>query len=206
MPIAQVIENIYQNIDRDYYTKVLVKRLHRIDRTMSGEAREKFGAFIPDGDLGKFAKELPEKIKNDFTNTMTLLRHKDFQDLLLNYERAKRTFVVGYEIEDNVSSDVMIRLGPEYQKPEDYLEAFARFVKENPEQIEAIKILTERPKQWNTKALTELRAKLKLNKFSEKELQKAHQLVYKKALADIISMVKHAAREEEPITSAVGTC
>ncbi|MFH0789696.1 MAG: type I restriction-modification enzyme R subunit C-terminal domain-containing protein [Pseudomonadota bacterium] len=96
----------------------------------------------------------------------------------------------------------MIRLGPDYQKPEDYLEAFARFVKENPDQIEAIKILTERPKQWNAGALKELRAKLNLNKFTEKELQKAHWLVYKKALADIISMVKHAAKEEEPIISA----
>lgn len=202
VPIAQVIENIYQNIDRDYYTKVLVKRLHRIDRTMSGQAREQFSAFIPDGDLGKFAKELPGKIRIDFTNTLALLRQKNFQDLLVNYERAKRTFVVGYEIEDNVSSKVMIRLGPDYQKPEDYLEAFTRFVKENPEKIEAIKILTERPKQWNAGALKELRAKLNLNKFPEKELQKAHQLVYKKALADIISMVKHAAMEDEPITSA----
>jgi len=202
VPIAQVIENIYQNIDRDYYTKVLVKRLHRIDRTMSGKARERFAAFIPDGDLGKFAKDLPGKIKNNFANTLALLRNKDFQDLLVNYERAKRSFVVGYEIEDTVSSDVMIRLGPEYQKPEDYLQAFTRFVKENPEKIEAIKILTERPKQWNAGALKELRVKLNLNKYPEKELQKAHQLVYKKALADIISMVKHAAREEEPITSA----
>jgi type I restriction enzyme, R subunit len=202
VPIAQVIENIYQNIDRDYYTKVLVKRLHRIDRTMSGKAREQFSDLIPNGDLGIFAKELPGKIRNDFTNTMALLRQKDFQDLLVHYERAKRTFVVGYEIEDTVSSDVMIRLGPDYQKPEDYLQAFARFVKENPDQIEAIKILMERPKQWNARALKELRIKLNLNKFPEKELQKAHRLVYKKALADIISMVRHAAREEEPITSA----
>ena len=34
------------------------------------------------------------------------------------------------------------------------------------------------------------------------ELQKAHKLVYNKALADIISMVKHAARDEEPILTA----
>ena len=93
----------------------------------------------------------------------------------------------------------MIRAGREYQKPEDYLDAFARFVRENPEQIEAIRILLERPKDWKTEALKELREKLALNKFPEKDLQKAHQLVYHKALADIISMVKHAARQEEPI-------
>ena len=33
-------------------------------------------------------------------------------------------------------------------------------------------------------------------------MQKAHQLTYHKALVDIISMVKHAAREEEPLFTA----
>jgi type I restriction enzyme R subunit len=169
---------------------------------MSGAAREKLSLYIPDGDLGRFARELPGNIGKEFTKTLALLRDKDFQEVLLNYERAKRTFLVGYEIEDDVSSDVMIRMGSDYQKPEDYLDAFVRFVRENPDHIEAIKILMERPKQWNTRALKELREKLRLNKFDEKELQRAHQLVYRKALADIISMVKHAARQEEPITSA----
>ena len=59
IPLGQVIENIYQNIDRQYYTKVLVKRLRRIDKDMSGEAREKFATYIPDGDMGKFARETP---------------------------------------------------------------------------------------------------------------------------------------------------
>jgi len=76
---------------------------------------------------------------------MNLLRNKDFQDLLVNYERAKRTFLVGYEVEDDVSSEVMIRMGNDYQKPEDYLDSFTRFVRENPEHIEAIKILLKRP-------------------------------------------------------------
>jgi len=75
-------------------------------------------------------------------------------------------------------------------------------VRENPEHIEAIKILLKRPKDWKTEVLKELREKLALNKFPEKELRKAHRLVYNKALADIISMVKHAAVKEEPIYSS----
>jgi len=59
--LHQAIENIYQNIDRDYFVKVLVKRLHRIDRTMSGDAREEFARYISDGDVGKFAGELTQK-------------------------------------------------------------------------------------------------------------------------------------------------
>jgi type I restriction enzyme, R subunit len=200
--ISQVIENIWQNIDRAYFVKILVKRLHRIHRSMSCKAREKFAQYIPDGDVGRFAEKLPIAIKDDFMNTMELLRNKDFQDLLINYERAKKVFLVGYEIEDKVSSEAMIRVGPDYQKPEDYLDSFAIFVRENPEHIDAIKVLLERPKDWKTDVLKDLRENLAINKFPETELRKAHKLVYHKALADIISMVKHAAREEEEIYSA----
>ena len=200
--IQQVIENIYQNADRDYYIKVLVKRLRRIERTMSGEAREMFANFISDGDMGRFAGELSERLKKDFTNTMNLLRNEKFQDLLLNYPRAKKSFLVGYRVQDDVASEVMLRRGKEYQKPEDYLVSFARFVQENKEQIEAIQVLLQKPKEWKTGVLNDLRKKLTLNDFSEKELQKAHKLVYHKDLADIISMVKHAAKDEEPIFTA----
>lgn len=201
VPLSQVIENIYQNNDRDYYTKVLIKRLRRIEKDMSGEAREKFAAWIPDGNIGKFAADLTQRIRNDFTSTMKLLRNKDFQDLILNYPRAKRTFTIGYDVKDTVESAVMIRRGQEYQKPEDYLSAFSRFVKENPDHINAIRILLERPKEWKTSALNELTDKLKQNNFAPGELEKAHKLVYKK-LADIISMVKHAARDTEPVMTA----
>jgi len=202
LTLQQVIENIYQNIDRQYHVNVLVKRLRRIEKEMSGEAREKFAIHIPDGDVGRFASELADKIKKDFTKTMKLLRDKDFQDLLLNYPRAKRSFLIGYEVKDTVTSEVMIKRGAEYQKPEDYLVAFSEFVKKNPEHIEAIRILLERPKDWKTAVLNELVEKLKQNKFPPDDLEKAHKFVYKKPLVDIISMVKHAAKEQEPILTA----
>ncbi len=196
--IAQVIENIYQNIDREYFTKVLIKRLRRIEKNMSGEATEKFAMYIPDGDVGKYASNLSRLLKEDFSGTIKLLRDKDFQDLLVNYPRAKRQFFVGYEIQDEVTSEKLI-MG---EKPTDYINSFMKFVKENQEHILAIKILLEKPKEWNTSALNELRERLTQNKFPEKYLQEAHKLVYNKSLADIISMVKHAAKQEEPIYTA----
>jgi len=96
----------------------------------------------------------------------------------------------------------MFRVGQDYQKPEDYLDGFARFVRDNPEQIEAITILLNRPKEWRTRTLNELREKLARNNYDEKILQRAHKLVHNKALADIISMIKHAALEAEPIFTA----
>lgn len=55
LTIKELIEKIYQNEDREANAKKLSKRLHRIEKDMSGNARDKFKAYIPDGDMGKFA-------------------------------------------------------------------------------------------------------------------------------------------------------
>jgi type I restriction enzyme R subunit len=203
--IKQVIDDIWNNRDREYNTRCLAKRLQRIDKEMSGKAREMFAAYIANGDMATYAAELPGRLRKDFTGTMTLLRDENFQRLLVDYERAQRLFVKAYETEDAVSSSWLVRGadGKEY-KPEDYLVAFARFVKDNPAKVEAIAILLDRPKEWSTDALGELRQKLAASteRFTVPQLQKAHQLQYNKALVDIISMVKHAAREQEPLYTA----
>src|ERR1019366_4037297 len=85
--ITEIIEDIWNNRDRDYNIHRLVKRLQRIDKEMSGEARDMFAAFIPQGDLAKYASDLPRQLRTDFVERMKLLREKSFQDLLVNYHR-----------------------------------------------------------------------------------------------------------------------
>src|SRR5438094_1916109 len=200
--IAEIIEDIWNNRDRDYNIRRLVKRLQRIDKEMSGEARDMFAAYIPQGDMAKYASDLPRKLRADFTETMKLLRDKAFQDLLVNYPRRLRTFWVAIETEDTVTSSWLVRGtdGKEY-KPDDYLSVFAKFVRENPAEVEAIRILLGRPKDWSTQALTELRQKLAAapQRFNVENLRKAHEIHYHKALVDIISMVKHAANGQQPL-------
>jgi type I restriction enzyme R subunit len=203
--IAEVIEDIWANRDKDYNIRRLVKRLQRIEKEMSGEGREMFAVYIPQGDMAKYASNLPSKLKADFTGNMALLRDKTFQDLLVNYPRRQRTFLVAYDTEDTVTSAWLVRGadGKEY-KPQDYLTAFAQFVRENPAQVDAIRILLSRPREWSTKALTELQQKLAATpqRFTLDHLRKAHELHYHKALIDIISMVKRAANEEQPLYTA----
>jgi len=57
-------------------------------------------------------------------------------------------------------------------------------------------------KKWSVKALSELREKLTLGGFPELDLQKAHEIVNHKALADIISIVKKGAEENRPLFTA----
>lgn len=200
--IPEIIERIWDNVERDYNVKRLVGRLRRIEKDMSGEAREQFARFIPDGDIGGYAEGLPGAITKRFTETMKLLRDKNFQEMLENYPRAQRTFIVAPEVEDVVTSEVKFRVGDEYLKPQDYLKCFSEFVSNNRNEIDAVKVLLERPKGWRIDRLEELRNTLSGAAFPEPGLQKAHDLVYQKPMADIISMVKHAARQEEPLYNA----
>ena len=77
-------------------------------------------------------------------------------------------------------------------------------MRENPQQIEAIQILLNRPQDWGTDALRELCQKLAVSpeKFTVENLQKAHANQYGKAPVEIISMVKHAADTMESLLTA----
>lgn len=203
--ITEIIEDIWANRDRDYNIRCLVKRLQRIEKEMSGEAREMFAAHLHEGDMAAYARRLPQRLRDEFTAEMQLLRDPSFQDLLINYPRKPRTFLVAYSATDDVQSEWLIRGadGREF-RPDDYLQAFEEFIRDNPAQVEAIGILLGRPQEWSTAALDELRQKLKATpeRFTIQHLQKAHELHYQKALVDIISMVKHAADEHKPLYTA----
>jgi type I restriction enzyme, R subunit len=203
--ITEIIEQIWQNRDRDYNVRCLVKRLQRIDKEMSGEAREDFAAFIPAGDLAAFAKGLPQVLRNDFSGNMALLRNPSFQNQLVGYKRKERVFLVSYETQDEVSSSWLVRGadGKEY-KPEDYLVAFTEYVQSHETDIDGIRVLLSRPQEWNPEALGQLRDRLKTapQRFTVENLQKVHEVHYRKALVDIISMVKHAGNQQSPLLTA----
>ncbi len=203
--LHEVIEDIWNNRDRPYNVSCLVKRLQRVDKEISGEGRVLFAAYIPDGDLSRYCARLPQALRDDFTATMRLLRDPAFQKLLMNYPRPPRTFYVATESVDTVHSQMMVHdaEGHEY-RPDDYLEAFARFVNEHRNDIAAIRILLDRPSDWSPKVLKDLREKLRQRPqlFTEANLRKAYELRYQKALVDVITMVKHAASYQQPLLTA----
>jgi type I restriction enzyme R subunit len=203
--IQQIIEEIWQNQDRDYNVKRLVRRLRRIDKAMSGDARDLFARFVDDGDLGRFAGQLSARLDQEFTATMEVLRDQEFQRLLREYPRPGKTFIVAPSVVDDVSSERLIKGGDGRRyEPEDYLEAFGRFVREEQDEIDALAVLLSRPSDWQPEALASLRDALKKapEHFTEENLERAHRTAYRKDLVDIISMVKHAAREGAPLLTA----
>lgn len=203
--ILEVIEDIWQNRDRDYSVRRLVRRLRRIEKEMPGDARDLFARFIPDGDLGRYAEELPAQLRDSFAESMKLLRDKEFQDLLVNYPRPPREFFVAEGVADYVTSEWLIKggVGREY-KPADYIQEFSKFVRENEDKVEALRILLARPDAWGTRPLRELRTSLLTapQRFTEENLRRAFEATSHKAMADIISMVKKAAKESSPLFTA----
>ncbi|AJZ76192.1 restriction endonuclease subunit R [Candidatus Nitrosotenuis cloacae] len=198
--IREVVDAIYGNRDRAYNTKSLVRRLQRVAKNVSVEGREMFAQLIPDGDIAAFAEELPIKLDKEWAQTMKILRDGSFLDLMENYPRAKQPFIVAETKEDVAVSEYIFRGtdGTEY-KPADYIITFEKFVRKNPDKIEALKILLEKPSQFTTKELSDLRKKLssRPERFTEDNLRKA----YHSELADIITIIRHAA-EGDPLMTA----
>lgn len=203
--IPEIVEDIWANRDREYNVRCLTKRLQRIDKEMHGDARADFAAFVPEGDLAAFAKNLTAALRQNFTPTMGLLRNPDFLRLLQDYKRKPRVFFVAHTAQDEVSSEWLVRGldGKEY-KPDDYLAAFAAYVATHQSDIDAIAILLKHPQNWNPDALKSLRDTLAATpqRFTVPNLQRAFELHRHKALADIISMVKNAADAQNPLLNA----
>jgi len=163
------------------------------------EGRKDFLKFMPDGNIGKFASELPQSLKKRWTETMKILTNKQFLWLLENYPKSK-VFIKAIEQEDQVETEILFRTSDGRSlRPTEYLQDFEQYVKLNPDHIEALEILLNRPSEFDTKALKELRDKLAQTpyRFTESNLRKAYQF----ALADIISFIKHAVKGDTLITS-----
>ena len=79
------------------------------------------------------------------------------------------------------------------QRPEDYIEGFSRFVKEHVNEIQALKIIAQRPKDLTRQELRELRIKLDEKGYTEDRLRNAYKQVNNKDVA--ASIIGYIRRE-----------
>ena len=121
---------------------------------MNADARTQFAAWIPEGDVGRFAKELPQRLKQDFAGTMKLLRNPDFQKLLLEYPAPKRTFLTTIEDKDVVIAETRT-LRPVRQREITSMPSPA-FVKANADKGRRALGLATAPKDWRPAVMDEL--------------------------------------------------
>jgi type I restriction enzyme R subunit len=194
--IKEIVQAIANNEDREYNIGVLSKRLHRISKNITQEGRLQF-QYILGCDIAEFSKTLYDRLEKKWNETIKTLQSDAFLDLCEDYPRPEKKFIRANGAEDQVYSRIIFRAkdGRELG-PQDYLQEFEKFVKMNPEHIEALEILLKRPKDFDTKQLKALREKLAtqpdslVDKFTEKNLRRA----YSQELADIISIVRYTAK------------
>ena len=158
--IKEIIQAIANNEDREYSISVLSKRLHRISKNITQEGRLQF-EYILGCDMAEFSQTLHERLEQKWSETIKTLQSDAFLDLCEDYPRPQKAFVRAEGAEDQVLSRIIFRAkdGRELG-PQDYLQEFEKFVRENPEHIEALEILLKRPKEFDTKQLKVLRGKI----------------------------------------------
>ena len=142
-----------------------------------GQSIEEFINMVKNGSVPQIGRHLMEKIE--------LVRFIDE-----NRERLVRQYIS--EHEDKLLS--VTRGYGNAEKPEDYLEGFNRFIKENMNLIPALNIICTRPSELTREELRKLRVALDQKGYSEKNLQAAWREAKNEDIAaDIISFIRQQA-------------
>ena len=173
-----------------YQINQIIAKMQRKKRSMSDKDMEHFismtGGKDPTQVIWEVQQEKPEEAKKR----------------LLGYADAIRRM---QEIRYNGSKPVVISLAEDEliyhvrgygsgSRPEDYLDAFAEYVKSNMNEIAALNIVCTRPKELTRESLKSLRLTLDREGFTTQQLNTAiSQMTNEEITADIISLIRRYA-------------
>ena len=166
----------------------ILARLQRKNNNLTVEQKYEVSERLNGSDLKAYTKEL-----KSYTEEAFIERCRKDEDFLLwvdNLKGKKR----GHYYSDK--EDTLLETTRGYgdtEKPEDYLEAFAKFVNENKDTVEAIRIACTKPSDMTRAQLRELKLALDKENFNESSLNQAISTVKNEQIvADIISHVRRA--------------
>ena len=166
----------------------ILARLQRKNNNLTVEQKYEVSERLNGSDLKAYTKEL-----KSYTEEAFIERCRKDEDFLLwvdDLKGKKR----GHYYSDK--EDTLLETTRGYgdtEKPEDYLDAFAKFVNENKDTIEAIRIACTKPSDMTRAQLRELKLALDKENFNESSLNQAISTVKNEQIvADIISHVRRA--------------
>ena len=207
LTFAQLLTQLEQMEDDkqiEYQISQIVAKLQRKRRNIDENTMEHFidlaGGKDPSGVITSLRKG--NKILIDALNledeaiTSSSQEQKqramDYAEALKLLDRPKSKPIVISTAEDELVSHE--RGYGEGQKPEDYLDSFAEFVKNNINQIAALNIVCTRPKDLTRESLKSLRLALDREGFTTQQLNTAiSQMTNEEMTADIISLIRRYA-------------
>ena len=166
----------------------ILARLQRKNSNLTTEQKYDVSERLDGMDLKAYTKELKNYTEEAFVERCR--RDSDFLLWVDNLKGKKR----GHYYSDK--EDTLLETTRGYgdtEKPEDYLEAFAKFVNENKDTIEAIRIACTKPSDMTRAQLRELKLALDKQNFTESSLNQAISTVKNEQIvADIIAHVRRA--------------
>lgn len=168
----------------------IVAKLQRKKRNMSSKTLEHFismtGGQDPTQFIVEIQKQNPEEAKK------RLLAYSDMFNMLQQTKANGNKLVVISDEEDELLEHT--RGYGNGEKPEDYLDAFAQYVKTNLNEIAALNIVCTRPKELTRDSLKSLRLTLDREGFTTQQLNTAiSQMTNEEITADIISLIRRYA-------------
>lgn len=185
--IREITEHAGKTIADEARDQLLAKwqRKKRHLTEMQTAALESKGIKVDD--FGNFLKRT-----DIHTLAAWLKQHKDLGELLDKTPDYPKDPVVVSKHGDRIAD-----VGPAYGKPEDYLERFTQFIKDNGNKLPALVAVVQRPRDLTRKDLKELVAALEGNNFDEKSLTHAWaQAKNHEIAARVLGFVRQAALGE----------
>ncbi|MCM3768377.1 type I restriction-modification system endonuclease [Neobacillus niacini] len=175
--------------EASFYRDQLIAKIQRRKQRINEEGKQKFEELSNGKSIDDWAKELqlysPSKAKEhqvlfEYMETYRVSGEKRY---ISNQEDTVREVIRGY--------------GEGNNRPEDYLDGFERFIRENMNGIPALNLVCTRPKDLTKKDLRELITILETKGYKESHLQTAwKQTKSEEIAADIISFIRQAALGE----------
>lgn len=191
--LTQLFDELSSRGDPDHKNRVreqIIVRLRRRLKRLSPEARAKFekeAGETPEASLQRF-------ITGDAIDLSTWAAQRPGLGPILDWTNEDGTprYVPISEHEDKVTS--VTRGYGNASKPEDFLEAFTRFVRENVNRIAALNIVVQRPQELTREELRQLRLELDAAGFTDSKIKRAWADAKNEEIAaSIIGYIRQAA-------------
>ena len=169
----------------------IIAKLQRVKRRLTKEEIAEFKDLAAGLTLEGFIQKIESLPAAEARNT--LLMEASLLEMLDDKHRHG-----GYtKVISDKQDKFLIRergFGKNEQRPEDYIEAFEDFVKNNVNEIAALNIICTRPKELTRETLKSLRMALAQNGFTTQQLNTAvSEITSEEITADIISLVRRYA-------------
>ena len=182
--VMDAAEQVQNQIDQ------IVAKLQRRKRNMSDKTMEQFTSLTdgmtPDQLIDAIEQQTPENARQ------TLQKYEAaFEYLQRTRDVRERHVVISDEQDELISHTRGYGSG---SRPEDYLDAFAEYVRTNINEIAALNVICTRPKDLTRESLKNLRLTLDREGFTTQQLNTAiSEMTNEEMAADIISLIRRYA-------------